>query len=244
MPNGGTLHVHVKNRLLTESEVLRLPAGKMVEITVIDHGIGIPQDHLHRVFDPYFSDKKGGRGMGLAIVYSVIVRHGGHVHLDSEVGLGTSVTFFLPATEKEPERAERAPESMQVHTGTVLLMDDEEIVREASRAMLEDLGYTVETARDGREMLERYREALDRRAPYDLVIMDLTIPGGMGGQEAIKELLAMDVHARAIVSSGYSNDPVMANYRSYGFIGVVPKPYRLDDLSRALKQIPARVGLP
>jgi len=123
----------------------------------------------------------------------------------------------------------------------VLLMDDEEIVREASRAMLEHLGYTVDTARDGQEMLERYREALDRQAPYDLVIMDLTIPGGMGGQEAIKELLAMDVHARAIVSSGYSNDPVMANYRSFGFVGVVPKPYRVSDLSRALKQIPARV---
>jgi PAS domain S-box-containing protein len=237
MPGGGVLNVQARNRKLEDREIAALPARQVVEITIQDHGIGIPEEHIHRVFDPYFTAKKGGRGLGLAIVYSVVLKHGGHIKLDSEIGMGTLVTIFLPATEAEPQRAECLLEEPGMGSGSVLVMDDEEIVRTVATAMLEFLGYSVETARDGVEMLARYKAAWERGAAFDLVIMDLTIPGGMGGAEGIKALLAFDPQAKAIVSSGYSNNPVMANYQAYGFAGVVPKPYQIDDLRRALLSV-------
>jgi len=156
--------------------------------------------------------------------------------------MGTSVTIFLPASDAVPERPEWMPEEALAGSGSVLLMDDEELVRVAASAMLEFLGYTVATAQDGAEMLACYREASDLGRPFDLVIMDLTIPGGMGGLEGIKELLAFDPRAKAIVSSGYSNDPVMARFQAYGFVGVVPKPYRVEDLRRTLQGVLVREG--
>jgi signal transduction histidine kinase/CheY-like chemotaxis protein len=237
MPEAGTIKVRARNRHLQESEISKLPSGKVVEITICDHGVGISEEHLHRVFDPYFTGKQGGRGLGLAIAYSVILKHGGHVVLDSELGLGTSVTIFLPATEANIQEEFVLPDEDLAVTGSVLVMDDEEVVRAAATAMLEFLGYTTETAVDGAEMLARYQAAQERGEPFDLVIMDLTIPGGMGGVEGIKELLALDPSAKAIVSSGYSNDPVMANHQAYGFVGVVPKPYRIGDLDRAIRNV-------
>lgn len=240
MPEGGVLEVSAENRQLPEGEPSGLPSGRVVEILIRDHGVGISSDHLHRVFDPYFSGKKGGRGLGLAIVYSVIVKHGGHVTVDSEVGTGTTVRVFLPAVESAAAvPAEAGPREAPGH-GPILVMDDEEVVRTTTRAMLEVLGHPVETARDGTEMLARYREAVAAGRPFRLVIMDLTIPGGMGGLEALRELLALDPGARAIVSSGYSSDPVMADPGAYGFAGVIPKPYCLADLERILGQVPAR----
>jgi PAS domain S-box-containing protein len=240
MPDGGVIKVRARNRLLQEQEVPRLPAGRVVEISIQDNGTGIPEEHIQRVFDPYFSAKKGGRGLGLAIVHSVIHKHGGQVKLDSEIGMGTLVTIFLPATEAVSRTLDPIPEAARAGSGAVLVMDDEEIVRAAAAAMLEVLGYAVDTAEDGAEMLARYKSAWQRGAPYELVIMDLTIPGGMGGVEAIKELLAFDPQAKAIVSSGYSNDPVMANHQAYGFMGVVPKPYQIGELRRALQHAPVK----
>jgi two-component system cell cycle sensor histidine kinase/response regulator CckA len=170
-----------------------------------------------------------------------VVKHGGHVQLNSEIGLGTLVTIFLPATETVPQSVGCLETEVRAGSGSILVMDDEEIVRSAATAMLEYLGNTVETAKDGVEMLARYRAAWDRHEPFDIVIMDLTIPGGMGGVEGIKELLAFDPNAKAIVSSGYSNDPAMANHRAYGFAGVVPKPYQIEDLQRALQSVLAKV---
>ena len=240
MPEGGVLEVSAENRLLPEGEPSGLPSGRVVEILIRDHGIGISSDHLHRVFDPYFSGKKGGRGLGLAIVYSVIVKHGGHVTVDSEVGTGTTVRVFLPAVESAAAVPVEAGPREAPGQGPILVMDDEEVVRTTTRAMLEVLGHPVETAREGTEMLARYREAMAAGRPFRLVIMDLTIPGGMGGLEALRELLALDPGARAIVSSGYSSDPVMADPGAYGFAGVIPKPYCLADLERILGQVPAR----
>jgi signal transduction histidine kinase/CheY-like chemotaxis protein len=240
MPEGGVLEVSAENRRLPEGEPSGLPSGRVVEILIRDHGVGISSDHLHRVFDPYFSGKKGGRGLGLAIVYSVIVKHGGHVTVDSEVGTGTTVRVFLPAVESAAAVPAEAEPREAPGQGPILVMDDEEVVRTTTRAMLEVLGHPVETARDGTEMLARYREAMAAGRPFRLVIMDLTIPGGMGGLEALRELLALDSGARAIVSSGYSSDPVMADPGAYGFAGVIPKPYCLADLERILGQVPAR----
>lgn len=240
MPGGGTLTVEVRNRQGDEEALPKVDQEKMVEVTIRDHGVGIPEEHMPCVFDPYFTAKKGGRGLGLAIVHSVVLKHGGHVKLDSKIGLGTAVTVLLPASAEPLPLDAELSEATEAEGSLILVMDDEEVVRQTISAMLEQLGHTVETAADGVEMLKRYRASRELGRPFDAVIMDLTIPGGMGGVEAIKELLAYDPSAVAIVSSGYSNDPVMANHRAYGFAGVVSKPYRAVDLRQALRQV--RVG--
>lgn len=238
MPGGGTIAISLTNRHLDAGAGLPLSPGPYVEIRVADQGHGIAPDHLERIFDPYFSTKQTGSGLGLASSYSIIKRHGGHIAAESRPGEGAVFTVYLPA---QPDQAVAEPtgESGQIlpGQGRVLVLDDEEMVRELALAVLKRLGYEADCAEEGGQALSMYQMAQAAGRPYDVVIMDLTIPGGMGGQEAIKELLRLDPLARAIVSSGYAQDPVMANYRDYGFAAVLAKPYSVEALSRVLHDI-------
>ncbi len=210
--------------------------GNFVVLEFIDDGSGIPPEVLPKIFDPYFTTKERGTGLGMPIIYSTVDRHGGVVEVSSEVGNGTKVTIYIPAAEEGVEYYP-LPEKTVSGYGRILIMDDEEAILEITGEVLHELGYEVDTVRDGKEALERYREAMNADRRYDVVIMDLTIKGGMGGKETIALLLKMDPTAKAIVSSGYSNDPVMANFREHGFVSVVPKPYSIEELSHTLRDV-------
>lgn len=204
-----------------------------VKVTVKDEGVGIPEEYLQKVFDPYFTTKERGKGLGLATAYSIIKRHEGYITVESQPGKGTAFHIYLPASPDASIAAKRH-ESLIEGKGRVLIMDDEDIVIQVATEMLKRLGYEVEVSKDGSEAIEIYKKAMESGRAFDAVIMDLTIPGGMGGKEAIKKLKEIDPDVRAIVSSGYSNDPILAEYRDYGFAGAVSKPYKIQKLSEEL----------
>jgi two-component system, cell cycle sensor histidine kinase and response regulator CckA len=240
MPNGGTIELCAENVCLPEGSHragLPLREGRYVRFSIRDHGVGIPPEQLRKVFDPFFTTKAKGSGLGLAIAYSVVERHDGHIAVESKPGEGTVFYVYLPASNRLPYCKPEADERILCGVGKVLVMDDEEIIRELARDMLAALGYLGDFVKEGEEAIEFYRRALSAGKPYDAIIMDLTVPGGMGGKEAVEKILRLDPCAKAIVSSGYANDPIMADYRKYGFVGAVPKPYRISDLSRTLKQV-------
>jgi CheY-like chemotaxis protein len=240
MPGGGVLKISCENARIGPDDLLPLKKGKYVKISVKDHGVGVPKKYLHKIFDPYFTTKQGGAGLGLATVYSIIKKHEGHITATSDPGTGTVMDIYLPACDYKVEhKAEKETSVFSVFTGRgrILLMDDEEVVRDAAGAMLQGLGYEVEFAHDGKEAVERYRQAKESNRPFDVAVIDLTIPGGMGGREAIKKLFEVDPMVKAIVSSGYSDDQVMANYLEYGFKAVLIKPYDLSALSEAVHRV-------
>ena len=183
----------------------------------------------------YFTTKEQGSGLGLATVYSIIRKHQGHVSVESEIGKGTTFHLWLPAAKVAPPVPQEGRSVMEPLQGRVLFMDDEEPIRTMVEVLLGRLGLTVTTVPDGAELLREFSAARADGRPYDVVMMDLTVPGGMGGREAMQELLKLDPTVRAIVSSGYSGDPILANFRSHGFCGIVPKPYRLADLASAVR---------
>lgn len=239
MPEGGTIRIAARNITVSSDELPPLIPGKYALITVKDHGIGIPAEHLAQLFDPYFTTKQSSSGLGLAVVYSVIANHGGHITVQSEPGKGTLFSIYLPSTGKitPAEKPAEIQAQLTKGYGKILVMDDEELIRNVSTAMLTKLGYETHTASDGEEAITRYLQAKKDGQPFDLVIMDLTVPGGMGGKEAISHLRKLDPQIRAVVSSGYANDPIMANFSEYGFCGVAPKPFSLQDFSKLLQTI-------
>ncbi len=240
MPAGGTITVEAQNvEIGAENSVTGLSPGKYVRIVVKDQGSGIPEEHLDQIFDPYFTTKEMGQGLGLATCYSIVQKHGGIITADSTANIGTRMSIYLPILEEKQVAAKPKPPKLIPANGSgkVLVMDDESMVREIAVAMLAQLGYTVETAVDGEQAIEKYVHAKEQGKPYSAVIMDLTIPGGMGGEQAIKALLKYDRHAKGIVSSGYSTDPVMANYKDYGFVAKVAKPYNLEILHNILGKV-------
>jgi len=237
MPEGGIIQVQAENVAVHLQQNVPLPPGKYVRITIKDQGVGIPAKYLSKIFDPYFTTKQEGSGLGLATTYSIIKQHTGHIDVESEVGVGTTFTVWLPASEIIVEPKQEEVSELLVGRGRVLLMDDEEIIREAAGEALQGLGYDVEVVKDGAEAITQYKNAQKAGTPFDVVIMDLTIPGGMGGRETIASLLEIDPEAKAIVSSGYSNDPIMADYRIHGFKGVVAKPYSVEELSKTLRNV-------
>jgi CheY-like chemotaxis protein len=236
MPEGGIIKVEAENKTIEPGHDL-LPPGKYVRISITDEGVGIPEQYFSKIFDPYFTTKQKGSGLGLATSYSIIKQHNGHIEVESLIEKGSTFTVWLPASEIFWEKPEEDTKELVGGKGKILLMDDEEPVQDAAGEVLQYLGYDVETAKDGEEALFLYKKAKKEGTPFDVIIMDLTIPGGMGGKETVQSLLKIDPSAKAIVSSGYSTDPVMADYRKYGFKGMVIKPYSVKELSETVRRV-------
>jgi len=245
MPEGGLLTICGENYISSSEEGFPLAPGKhFVKVAITDKGRGIPAHIVENIFDPYFTTKEDGSGLGLAISQSIIKRHHGHITVESTMGEGTTFTLYLLATtrqettDKKTAKEEKKTESASGSSGglKILLMDDEEAVRNVSGEMLTMLGNEVVFSENGEEAVACYKTAMDAGTPFHLVIMDLTIPGGMGGAEAVQEILALDPQARVMVSSGYSNDPIMADCTAHGFCAALVKPYQLQQLAEALSR--------
>ena len=230
MPEGGMLWVSGENIEVAENSNLPLKAGFYAKISFKDTGHGISEKIIHRIFDPYFSTKKKGSGLGLASTFSIVQKHEGHITVESAPGKGSTFTVFLPAAPGGQVENSRNQINLEAQKGRILVMDDEPELRELVKDILGNVGYRVDTCRDGQEAVIKYSEELQGENPYDLVILDLTVPGGMGGKKTIEKLLRIDPNVVAIVSSGYSNDPIMAEYEKFGFKGVVSKPYSAEQL--------------
>ncbi|NQV18300.1 MAG: PAS domain S-box protein [Armatimonadetes bacterium] len=240
MSDGGILKVIAENSIIDEKYDFPIKKGNYIKISIKDEGIGIPEDILEKIYDPFFTTKEKGTGLGLASTYSIIKKHDGYITVDSKINVGTEFSIYLPASlEKIAPKKETNETKEKQFAGKekILLMDDDEIILDLATETLSLFGYTVECAKDGKEAIEKYIIAKDAGKVFDFVIMDLTIPGGMGGKEAIQELLKIDPEICAIVSSGYSNDTTMANYKEFGFKGVIAKPYKIEELTDLFQHI-------
>ncbi len=237
-PPEGRIEISAANVTLSRGMVNGLKPGNYLRISIRDFGEGIPSQRLNRIFEPYFITRKTGSGLGLATSFSIIRRHEGTISVESIQGKGTTFHIFLPASTHLPEPESLPIENIAHHgSGRILVMDDEADVRLVACDMLEIMGYEVETSPDGGHAVQLYAAAKKIGKPFAAVIFDLTIPAGMGGKEAVLKLREIDPGARAIVSSGYSYDPVMANFSDHGFDGVVPKPYKAEELARTLNRV-------
>jgi CheY-like chemotaxis protein len=238
MPDGGSLFVSASNVAISENNNLALAAGEYVKISFIDEGCGIAAEDLGRIFDPYFTSKACGSGLGLASTYTIIKKHCGHISVSSAPGKGTTFTIFLPGCSgpliEEFNEGHAPVNAQEVHS--ILVMDDDEMVRELANITLKRFGYNVVCCENGTAAVALYRSAREEGAPFSLVIMDLTIPGGMGGIEAARQILAFAPDAQLIVSSGYSDDPVMVNFADFGFCAALEKPYNVEEIARILQK--------
>jgi nitrogen-specific signal transduction histidine kinase/CheY-like chemotaxis protein len=248
MPAGGTVLISFENTTVDSPNSILTP-GRYVDIAIKDHGIGIAAENIEKIFDPYFSTKaKGaikGTGLGLSISHSIIANHGGDITVCSRLGVGTTFHVLLPASEAAADPVQPVVDDEKVAIsdkpvlgqGRILVMDDEAMIRELTGSMLGHLGYDADFAETGQHAVEKYQTALDTSTPYDAVILDLTIKGGMGGLATIEMLKEIDPTVKAIVSSGYSDDPVIASYKKYGFCEVVAKPYEMIEFSQKLYRV-------
>jgi CheY-like chemotaxis protein len=238
MPAGGVILVRAENFLKTAAQPGPLAEGPYVKISFRDEGIGIAKEHLSKIFDPYFSLKTKGSGLGLTSTYAIIKRHQGLITVDSELGQGSTFTLYLPASDKQiAPRPKEDDLRIFKGSGRILVMDDEKSILELAEKLLESMGYQVAFAKDGDEAIRSFQESKLAGSPFSLVIMDLTVPGGMGGKETIAHLQRIDPEVKAIVSSGYATDDIMANFRQYGFQGMVAKPYNANQLSRVVYEV-------
>ena len=235
MPMGGSIIVTGRNVKVARNEIADLMAGNYARIDVHDSGVGIPKKDLGRVFDLFYTTKKNAKGLGLSVAQNIVHKHGGIITVDSDLGEGATFSIMLPTIEEQ--HAELTPKrTIRKAGGKVLWMDDEGAIREIGKDLLQYLGYEADVACDGQEAIDMYKAALATE-PYYAVIFDLTVPGGMGGAEAFQKIRGLDPDVRGVVCSGYSNDPVMANYVDHGFTAVLPKPFKLDMLKKVLEEI-------
>ncbi len=236
MPDGGTVKLKAGNTTLAEGELPPLVSGKYVRIDIEDNGAGIPNESLPLVFDPFFTTKERASGLGLSVSYSIVRKHGGSVTVESKLNEGSVFSIYLPAVEPASHETISRDDKVELR-GKVLVMDDEDIIRDASGEMLQMIGLEADFALDGMEAIEMYKASKEAGTPYIAVIMDLTIPNGLGGKEAMERLVKIDPNARVVVSSGYSGDPIMENFKAYGFSAVLIKPYKFDEFSRVVKSV-------
>jgi len=233
MPEGGTIKVRAENVDLNTAAGI----DSRVRISVRDHGCGIPDDVLPHIFDPYFTTKPGGSGLGLATAYAIIAKHGGSLSVQTKSGDGTVFIIDLPSSEERP--APQAPLTAHTQTGTerLLVMDDEEALRKLIEDVLTTLGYEVQTAGDGAEAIVLFGNAKACGRGFDAVLLDLTVSGGMGGLEAAARLKELDSSVKLIVSSGYSDAPVLSDLRKYGFDDSIPKPWTVAQVSEVVRRV-------
>ncbi len=245
MNGKGTIKVSIENAAVGEKDRLPLKAGKYVLLSLKDQGSGIAPKNLAKIFDPYFSTKDmgadKGQGLGLATCHSIIKKHDGFITAESELGVGTALIIYFPASEKKIEELASIQKSVSekpmIGIGRILAMDDEKMIRDLTGQMLSQFGYDVALAQDGSEAIELYRSAMESGKPFDAVILDLTVKSGMGGRPAAQKLLEIDPHVKSIVSSAFFNDPVMTDFKKYGFAAALPKPYMKKDLADALSKV-------
>lgn len=241
MPGGGGVAISARNEVITDNNILPLSPGEYVRLTFSDEGCGISEDNLQKIFDPYFTTKPTGNGLGLASAYSIINRHRGHISVNSVVGKGTSFTIYLPSKGEifiEDQPSNVAQKNVGREGGAILVMDDDPIIRDVATTILTHLGYEVTTCASGEEAIQLYKNSMDSGSPFLTVIMDLTIPGGLGGKETAEQILKDFPNACLIVSSGYSNDSIMSNYHMFGFGGAIAKPYNIREVKKVLDSLP------
>jgi len=244
MPEGGVLKISLQNDVVGAEFAGVLAAGRYVRLEFVDHGPGIAEADLARIFDPYFTTKQKGSGLGLATVHSIVKKHGGHVTVESGAGRGTTFRIWLPAAEVgTPARSETTPAipppaaAAGSRSARILVLDDEQFIQDLAGSILRRYGYESKGVADGQAAVAEYVRARDAGQPYDLVILDLTIPGGMGGRQTLEELLKLDPSVKAIVSSGYSNDLVLSDYKGHGFRGMISKPYDVADFAQTVSRV-------
>ena len=240
MPDGGILRIFLENVNVEDDEIAGLKEGEYVKIKFEDEGVGIEKKYIERIFYPYFTTKQSGSGLGLAVVFSIIKKHGGYIHVTSEPGVGSCFSVYLPSLDKpisESEADKKPGDDISDRNLRVLVMDDEEPILDLIKDLLESTGCFVKTVTDGNEAVREYQEAMQTGMNFDVVIMDLTIPGGMGGKEAVGQIIDMDSNARCIVSSGYASDSVMAEYKKYGFLAAVKKPFKISEFLKIINEV-------
>jgi PAS domain S-box-containing protein len=234
MPTGGILNIIARNIIGKDDSVYPFISGKYIQIDIKDQGIGIPKEHLNKIFDPFFTTKQKGSGLGLATTHSIIQKHNGQIFVESEIGQGTVFRIFLPAIARNLERKKHEEDEFPDSRGKILLMDDDELIRDVAKEMFTELGFEISFTVEGHSTIAEYKRS---NCGYDIVILDLTIPGGLGGKDTLQRLLEVNPEVKAIVSSGYSNDPVMSNFREYGFKGVISKPYNISEVRRSISKV-------
>ncbi len=239
MPNGGNIDITIKNFVMDQHSFLPLSDGKYIYFAIIDHGCGIPANIVNKIFDPYFTTKPDGHGLGLSITHSIIQKHSGHIQVSSIEGEGTIFHVYLPATNEIAQKTDRNSKFATVYGNNerILVMDDDNSITIALKSVLQRYNYQIISAYNGNEAVELYQTYIDMNTPFKLVILDLTIPGKMGGLETLKKLREVDPHVKAIVSSGYSTNPIMGNPQKYGFVAAIAKPYKFDNLLHVISNI-------
>jgi CheY-like chemotaxis protein len=241
MPQGGHFTVKVENVALKDPSILpssSLTPGNYIKISFEDQGTGIEDRHLSNIFDPYYTTKPGASGLGLATAHSIIQQHHGHISLTSKIGIGTTFTVYVPSSYSTPEPEQQSiPAITKKDRGRVLVMDDEQSIRRMVEDALTQFGYEVAGVQDGQAAIDLVSQSLANEKKFEVVILDLTVPGAMGGKEAIQHIRRLDPHIKAIVTSGYSDDPIMCDFQKYGFQGILVKPYKIFDLTKILESM-------